>query len=181
MNYLLGQMVWDADPETGWRAPHASDRIIDLRNLEACGTPEVQQGHVLIATPRDPLPGETLLAGAFNESLSAKANDAVKDLLQIPEAISPPTLPELIRRLLGVYSDPDVGLLAPPLMPDRRGVIRFTLGEISESYAIPASGAERDNILKVAQEQYRSAKESGTGVHRKLLSVLQRKFRIANH
>jgi len=167
-----------------WMPPDSRDRVIDLRNLESCGTPEVQQGYALIATPRDPLPGETLLAGAFNDSLSAKANDALKNALQIPEALAAPTLPDLINLLLGIYSDPSVGLICPPLIPDRSGNIRCKLGEIAFAYRCPTVGTQWENILKVLQADYRAVKQSPdtpNDLHRKMLAVWQRKYGIENH
>lgn len=175
-------MVWRDGDFPRWEAPGLTDRIIDLRNLTACATEKTPQGYVLIATERAPIPNEVLLASSFNESLSANARDAVKDLLQIPETISAANLSDLVNLLLGVYSDPSVGLICQPLMPGRSGLIRCSLGEIFFTYRCPTVGTQWENILKVLHGQYRSVKQSAAGgLHRKLLSVWQRKFGIENH
>lgn len=181
MKYLLGRWVWNAVLPR-WEPPADALSWIDLRNLAAQATPSTVQGYVLFAANRDPVGDELLIAdGAV---LTGKALDGVKDLLGIPEALAVSTLPELVRRLLAVYSDPDVGLICPPLMPDRRGVMRFSLGDISEAYPIQKSGAEWDNVLKVIQEQYRTVKgdpSTAPDLHQKMLAVWQQKFRIADH
>lgn len=178
MKYILGRWVWNE--VEGWLPPAGAVWVIDLRNLAAQAMPSAVQGYVLFAAKRDPVGEELLIAdGAV---LDGQALDGVKDLLGIPEALSATTVPELTRLLLGVYSDPSVGLICPPLMPDHRGKMRLNLGELSVSYPTPKSGTEWDNIVKVLQDQYRSVKESGTtNLHRKLLSVWQRKFGIENH
>jgi hypothetical protein len=70
MKYLLSQLQWREEGERGgmWYAPHSSDKLLDLRPLSAQAKTVTPEGYVLIATERDPLPGETLLASAFNES-----------------------------------------------------------------------------------------------------------------
>jgi len=184
MKYLLSQFIWvDDAPNPYWNLPHPTDRVIDLRNLLAQGTPVAQQGHMMIATDRDPLPGEIVIAEAFNQTLPDKSRDAVKDLLQIPENINVSTMPDLMDRLLGIYSDPSVGLICPPIMPDAQGLIQLKLGEISVAYRCPTSGAQWDIVLKVLQDTYRAirAERSSPDIHRKYLSVLQSKLGVENH
>jgi hypothetical protein len=181
MNYLLSQLVWrEVNGRDAWTAPDASDRILDLRPLSAQAQAVTPSGFILIATHRTPRPSETLLATSTGK-LEANATDAVKSLLGIPETVTAQTMQDLVRVLLGVYSDPDAGLICPPLMPDRRGILRFSLGEIQHSEPCPRSGVVFDNVLKVLHNTYRQTRESGGQVHRKLLSVWKRKFGIANY
>lgn len=180
MKYLLSQLVWNEDPFGGrWVPPVAGDQFLDLRPLSAQASKTVS-GHVLVATERDPLPGEFLVAGGLQDSV-ASTRDGVKDRLGIPEALTVGTLPELVQRLLSVYSDPDAGMICPPVMPDRRGQIRLNLGELAYIYPVPKSGVEFDNIIKQVHAEYRAVKAAGGDTHRKLLSVYRTKFGIDNH
>jgi hypothetical protein len=180
MKYLLGQMVWRGDEYPHWEAPDVvNDRILDLRPLSAQAKAGVTEGHVLIATERDPLPAETLISERPYEILSHRVLDAVKDRLGIPESVTASTIHQLVDRLLGVYSDPAVGMICPPMIPNRHGNIRFALGDVDFGYECPVEGVQWGNILKVERENYRNARESGT--HRKLLSVLRDKYRVDDY
>ncbi len=181
MKYLLSQLVWDTQDWPMWRAPHQADRMIDLRPLTAQAKAGTVQGRVLIATERDPLPGEVLLVGRFRDSLGNNARDAVKDLLGLPEAITVQNIPDLIDLILGPLADPELGILPPPLMPDSGGRIRFNLGEARREYKCPTSGTQFDNILKMVHAEYRQVRQQGGDLHRKLPSVYKNKFRVENH
>lgn len=181
MKYLLSQMVWSEKPEldaVGWEFPTGTISGIDLRHLSAQAMPAASDGYVLIATGRDPIGDELLLAE--DSVLAGKALDGTKDLLKIPETINAGTMPELLALLLSVY--PGTGLICPPIMPDHRGYLSFRLGEIAARAKCPTSGVVFDNVLAVLHEQYREVKQADSGdLHRKLLSVWQTKLRIENY
>lgn len=181
MKYLLSQLVWnDKELFPRWEAPDMlNDKIVDLRSVADCALKGTTQGHILIATERDPLPGEIILAGSFNETLSDKATDAVKDVLALPEKVAATNLPELAHQLMSIY--PGAAPICPPLMPDRRGMLRFNLGEISYAQKCPTSGVVFDNVLAELQKQYRDVQAEGGDTHRKLLSVWSRKLGIRDY
>lgn len=190
MKVYIGPLVWqEADPETDpvnrpfdmWRPPSGVSDMIDLRNLVAQSTPKTQQGAALYTSHIDiPAPYVKVLDNT-HDKLSAISLDAVKDQLQIPEAIKAEYLPELLQCLLGEYADPSVGLLCPPLMPSRKGVLTYQLGDVVVKENCTMAGSRWDSILKELQVQYREAKTYGLDVHQKLLTDWMQKFQVVNY
>src|SRR5678816_4958844 len=188
MMVSLGPWQWRTDRgPASWNPPDGAIASLDLRSVTHCAIPgPIAQGSGLFVSDVA-LPAEyTTLASDPDEVVTDVRKTVLRDTLGLPRAITSGRLSDIVYELMTEHSDPDIGVICPPLMPNHQGALVFVFDRIRRFSQFSDQLPEWKNIQKVLHANYRHYRdEQQAGLrpkdfHRRILSVWMESYKIAD-